>query len=54
MLEIILLNVLMFGSLYMIAKAVERAAWYVICNSNELYEYWFNKALTDQIKNANI
>lgn len=54
MLEIILLNVLMFGSLYMIAKAVERATLYAICNYDKLSEYWFNKALTDQIKNANI
>jgi hypothetical protein len=54
MLEIFLLNILMFGTLYGVAKAVERATWYVICNSNELYEYWVNKALTDQIKNANI
>lgn len=32
----IALNVLLFGSLYLLAKAVETATWYLIENYNDL------------------
>lgn len=34
----VLPNVAMFGGLYLIAKGIERATWYVICNYDTLIE----------------
>jgi len=34
----ILPNFVMFGSLYLVAKGVEHATWYVICNYETLIE----------------
>lgn len=33
---ILLLNVLLFGSLYALAKAFEKVSWFIICNYDEI------------------
>jgi hypothetical protein len=36
LIEYILPNVLLFGSIYVFGKAVEHSVWYAICNYSEL------------------